>query len=253
MHAIATLENFDNEIKTDDFILRIVCANDYEDAWLAMMNRHDVKTGLNLSNPPTTDAECKAILNSYNTNEKRLFGIYSKEPRQLAGFYILDIDSKNRTGIVAFVANTQIAHNIIGRTCDAFLDYCFEHLNIDKVSGRIIQHNKKALYVVLNTPRFELESILKKDCLLGSTTRTDVLIWSAFKYPTNPCNALVSEPQQDNDLALDQQQSVDFINTNLDTKNTKIKKNKKPKKSKNKPDKKKCEKDKKSETKQKKS
>ncbi len=240
MNAVATPEHIDNEINANHFLLRMVKANDDETAWLELMNRPEVQAGLNLSPSPISIEECQTILASYSTDKQMLMGIYTQDTEQLAGFYVLDVDPKNRTASMAFAANTDVADNTIGHTCDAFLDFCFTQLNIDKVSGRVIHHNKKALFVLLNNPRFELESILKKDCLLEQEVRADVLVWSSFKYPTINQDATHITPQSpDKSQSINQQiQSLlsNIPTTNKKNKDKKSKKNKAKDNKENKPE-----------------
>ncbi len=168
-------------IRTEDYVLRSITKEDYTDDWLTILNKDDVKAGLNLNYKNLNKEQCLSILSGYNNKTNYLIGIFRQDDDALAGFYVVDLNLKNKTAIFSLAVNTESFRTVVWKTCDDFLDYFFDFRDVDKMSSRILVHNKRILYTLLVNGRFQLEGVLKKDCLLLSGQRADVMVWSSFK------------------------------------------------------------------------
>lgn len=170
-------------ITTEDFVLKSACGEHYNHEWFELLNREDVKHGLNLTHIEMTPAFCQALMESYDNHHAYLLGIYSLESNQLAGFYVIDVDLYNKKAIFSVAINNHIFKTVVWKTCDHFLDYFFDHRDVEKISARILENNRRVLYLFLVNGRFICEGAFKEDCLLPSGERVDTLVWSSFKNP----------------------------------------------------------------------
>lgn len=170
-------------INTEDFIIKSVSVDDYNQDWLDLINRDDVKQGLNLLNTDITIEFCKNLLASYDNHNNYLLGIFSMKDNILAGFYSLDVDLYNKKANFSVVVNNSIYKTVVWKTIDDFLDYFFDHRDIEKISARLLKINRKVMYLLLVNSRFICEGTFKKDCLLPDGTFVDTTVWSSFKNP----------------------------------------------------------------------
>lgn len=170
-------------IDSEDFILKSVSSKNYNPEWFAILNRHDVKEGLNLTHIDMTPDFCRELMDSYDNKQAYLLGIYHKEDERLAGFYVLDVNLLNKTGTFSIAVNNQTYKTVIWKTMDSFLDYFFDYRDIDKISARILANNRKVIYLFLVNGRFICEGTIIKDGLLPSGERIDTSVWSSFKNP----------------------------------------------------------------------
>ncbi len=170
-------------IDCEDFTLRSVKGDDYNQEWFELLNRDDVKEGLNLMHIEMTSEFCKALMDSYDNKHAYLLGIYHKVENVLAGFYVIDVDLFNKKAVYSIAVNNHLYKTVIWKTCDFFLDYFFDYRDVDKISARILANNRRVIYLFLVNGRFICEGTIEKDCLLPSGERVATTIWSSFKNP----------------------------------------------------------------------
>lgn len=170
-------------INSEGYIIKSVGVEDYNQEWLDLLSREDVKNGLNFLDVDITPEFCQNLLSSYDNYHRYLLGIYSIETNDLAGFYVLDVDLYNKKAIFSLAINNAIYKNVVWKTMDHFLDYFFDYRDIEKISSRVLSTNRRVIFLLLVNSRFICEGTFQKDCLLSDGSRADTTVWSSFKNP----------------------------------------------------------------------
>ncbi|MDR1828063.1 MAG: N-acetyltransferase, partial [Methylobacteriaceae bacterium] len=66
------------------------------------------------------------------------------------------------------------------KTIDALLDYFYRYRGIYKIKAPIIGRNFRMFFNFMQNARFELEAVLRNECVVPGGGRTDILVFTSF-------------------------------------------------------------------------
>ncbi|MGL4667423.1 MAG: GNAT family N-acetyltransferase [Saezia sp.] len=171
-------------IDVDGFVLRSLTVRDVTQELLAWFNQKELLRGLNLPELQFTYESLVQLVNSFDNMRSFLIGIFS-DTGQLLGFYALNLNMVHKVCLITAGVGSDIrlsGREVVWKTIDALLDYFFDHRGVEKFTCRVLETNRRILFVMRGGTRFVLEARLYKDCVVDDE-RVDVLLFSAFKNP----------------------------------------------------------------------
>lgn len=171
-------------IEVNGFILRSLTDRDVTQNLLLWFNQKDLLRGLNLPELQFTHESLAQLVNSFDNERSYLIGIFSSD-EELLGFYALNVNRMHKVCLITAGVGSDLSlsgREVIWKTIDALLDYFFDHRDVEKFTCRVLETNRRILFVMRGATRFVLEARLYKDCIVDGE-RVDVLLFSAFKDP----------------------------------------------------------------------
>ena len=153
---------------------------DVTPAFLKWLNSAEVMKGLNLASVKFTQESFKQFIDSFDNHRNYLVGVF--ENNALLGFYTLDVNRLHKTGnITAAIGEGRNGKNVLWATGEALIDHLFCYCDIEKITARVLENNRRMLFNFLGNARFVFEARLYKECLGIDGTRLDLLLFCAFK------------------------------------------------------------------------
>ncbi|WP_434778194.1 GNAT family N-acetyltransferase [Neisseria sp. Ec49-e6-T10] len=171
-------------IETNGYLLRSLTPADITEAFLTWMNSTEMMEGLNLPPINFSAQQLSDYIKQFDHKTNYFIGIFDqKNDHLLVGFYTIDINLAHKVGhITAGVGEAAYSgKTVFWATIDALLDHFYFYRDLHKMVARVLSKNKKMLFCFVNNPRFELEAVLKEECLSPTSERVDILLFSSFR------------------------------------------------------------------------
>ncbi|MFV0548351.1 MAG: GNAT family N-acetyltransferase [Limnobaculum xujianqingii] len=171
-------------IETNGYLLRSLTPNDVTPDFLKWMNSQDMMEGLNLPPLNFTHQQLADYTKQFDNHRNYFIGIFDKKNDLLVGFYTIDVNLNHKVGhITAGVgAPGYPGKPVLWATIDALLDHFYLYRDLHKMAARILAKNKRMLFCFVKNPRFNLEAVLKEECLAPDGERVDILIFSSLRH-----------------------------------------------------------------------
>lgn len=170
-------------IETNGYLLRSLTPADVSASFLQWMNSPDMMEGLNLSPINFSAQQLAEYVKQFDNKHNFFIGIFDKANNKPIGFYTIDINLSHKVGhITAGVGEAgYVGKTVLWATIDALLDHFYLYRNLHKMNARILAKNKRMLFCFVRNPRFNLEAVLKEECLAPTGERVDILLFSSIK------------------------------------------------------------------------
>ncbi len=171
------------QIETENFWLRSLNVQDAGPRLLQWLNDREILDALNLPDLHFTPEQLRQFISGFNNYNNYILGIFSKAEEIMIGFYTIDVNPQHRTGqLTAAIGDKAFwGKNIMPEIILAIRDHFFACRSVDKLSARVLAHNRRVIFNFIGSPDFIFEARLAKECLGIDGKRLDLLIFSAIK------------------------------------------------------------------------
>jgi len=169
-------------IDSDDFILRSLTPEDASEKMISWLTSFEMLSGLNLASLSFDIPKLKQFIAQFDNYNHYFIGIFSKKEKTLIGFYTIDVSFPHMVALLTGGIGEKSfeGKSVFWRTIDALIDYFYENRKMYKFKSHIMERNLRMLFNYKNNPRFQLEAVLKNECLTTANERSDILIFSSF-------------------------------------------------------------------------
>ena len=169
-------------IDNPHFLMRTVVPEDINEQVVAWLTGTEMLVGLNLPPLNFNVQTLRAYISSFDNKNNYFIGIFSKKNNSLIGFYTIDVSFPHMVALItAGIATKNFEEKaVLWRTIDSLIDYFFQNRGIYKFSARVMERNLRAIFNFKGGSRFELEAVLKNECVTPSGERVTILVFSSF-------------------------------------------------------------------------
>lgn len=170
-------------IETNGYLLRSLTPNDVSAPFITWMNSQEMMEGLNLPPINFSAQQLSEYIKQFDNHRNFFIGIFDKTNHTLIGFYTIDVNLKHKVGHITTGIGEKgySGKAVLWATIDALLDYFYLYRDLHKMVARILAKNKRMLFCFVKNPRFNLEAVLKEECLAPTGERVDILLFSSLR------------------------------------------------------------------------
>lgn len=136
------------ELRTARFLLRSLRADDVSEAYVSWLNDPEVNRYLEVRFAPQTTASVRAYVASHDDERRFLLGVFAEGGARHVGNYSLSVEPEHRRGTLGVMIGDKAwwGEGVVLETRVAVLDFCFDRLGLEKVSGACYATNRAAIY-----------------------------------------------------------------------------------------------------------
>lgn len=169
------------ELRTERFLLRSLREGDVSEAYVSWLNDPEVNRYLEVRFTRQTLDSVRAYVASHDDERRRLLGIFAEAGARHIGNYSLTVEPEHGRGTLGVMIGDRAwwGEGVVLETRAAVLDFCFDRLALEKVSGACYATNRAAIY---NYQRqgWRVDGVRKAHAI-SEGRRVDVIPFAMFR------------------------------------------------------------------------
>ena len=136
------------ELRTKRFLLRSLRQEDVTEAYVGWLNDPEVNRYLEVRFKPQTMESVRAYVGGHDDRTRFLLGIFVEGLARHVGNYSLVVEPEHARGTLGVMIGDRAwwGEGAVLETREAVLDFCFDRLEMEKVSGACYASNRAAIY-----------------------------------------------------------------------------------------------------------
>lgn len=173
-------------VEAGGYVLRTLEPRDATPAMLDWLQSPAMLAGLNLPPLGMTLDQLRAMIAGSDCLNNHFIGIYAGDVKEPIGFYQLAVNQQHRAALLTagIGVPAYLGKDVLHATITALVQHFFATRSLDKITARVIAHNRRALFSFWKggTP-FVLEGVLRRECVVQDGRRDDVVVLAAYRTP----------------------------------------------------------------------
>jgi RimJ/RimL family protein N-acetyltransferase len=170
-------------LETENYIIRSLTPNDITEDYVSWWSDAEVMEGVARPlKPQPKSFHQQRVAKQFNNRKNFHLGIFDKQINLLVGFITIFANPFHRTATTDTIIGNRSywGRRLVLECRGAVIDFIFNEVRIDKISGRPIARNAPSVFNY-KAQGFKTEGLLRKEWRHEDGSRVDVAVFGLFK------------------------------------------------------------------------